>query len=162
MEVCRGPECTREVTNKKRGLCQAHAQQEIRGIDLHPLNSNRGGANRKYQEGDVCKAEGCTRAPQTNWMCGSHDWQMKKYGQTYEIGKGGRPGMSKGFSTERWCEVCKETKNWRKYHLEQNMCTECYRLSLSKRVDVVVDRTTKPAATWQDLLKFIDSQTRTN
>jgi len=155
LEVCRGPECTREVQNVKRGLCKPHAAQELRGVELHPLGLNRGGQNKKYDEDSVCKVEGCERKPKSNWMCDNHNFQIRKYG--YIRGEE-RPVVDKGFSTDRYCEHCKETKNWRKYHLEQNMCTECYRLSLSKRVDVVPVRSPKKKTTMQDLLNFIDSQ----
>lgn len=67
---------------------------------------------------------------------------------------------SDGFSTDRYCPTCKETMHWTKFHLEQNMCAECYRATLSNTVELMPQAGRKKKATkytMRDLVADIDT-----
>lgn len=63
--------------------------------------------------------------------------------------------MNDGFSTERYCPNCEETKHWKQYHLEVGLCTVCYRDSLNNPVVLKKGKPKKPY-TMTDLLADLD------
>jgi len=66
----------------------------------------------------------------------------------------------KKFSTERYCPVCKGTFDWRAYYLEQKQCRECYRKSLSRRIEVLPDvgkGRKKQTDNWSEFLNFLSN-----
>lgn len=63
----------------------------------------------------------------------------------------------KGFSTDRYCKTCKETVDWKKYHLEIQMCVACHKEQL--RVENLPEKNTR--GSMSDLLAFIDEQLNT-
>ena len=94
----------------------------------------RGGANRLYDETSKCKHEGCTKKVHSKGYCQTHWYQQKHHGYTVDLIEGGRNklgvSINDGFSTDRFCPKCKETKDWKQFYLELNMCADCHRATL--------------------------------
>lgn len=115
-----------------------------------------GGGNKKYQEGDTCEFEPCTKYPNVNYRCWTHEWQIRKYGRMWMPGtenKETRP-VNK-YSTEHTCHYCGETKSWRSFVMGTDnpvyQCRACYRERLLK-----TEEEEKKDADFTDILAFID------
>lgn len=145
-----------------RGWCRPHYQQWSNGKELTPVGStyasNRGPS--------VCKIEDCELKVTARGMCPKHYYQWHyKDRRNATISKKGEITLAQGFSTERHCSKCNQTKDWKEYHLEQKMCADCWRKHLSVEHSVYPDdrRTGRkePAPfeeRWQQLLDDIATQ----
>lgn len=187
---CNFEGCFRNKHSK--GLCTTHYQQQRVGKPLTPIGKRgpkpgskirtkpkeedrrrfNGGLNKKFA-GQDCKHEGCTRPATVRYMCYTHDCQFRKYGYTWKIGtkrprKDGNDlnevKITDGFSTDRYCEVCNQTKHWTKYHLEQQMCADCHRIKVTVRLEPVEKKPlkTKKKYTVDDLLADIATLSEDN
>lgn len=151
---CKFEGCDRIVKVAKYQLCSGHYTQMKEGRPLAPLR--RRAANARYK-GQACNVVGCNIIATIRDMCQSHDWQHKQYGITWPLGQDNpMTTINDSFSTDRYCKVCHQTKHWTKYHLNVGMCTDCYRVSLSRRVDVI-DSKPKKGGSMQDLLDFLNA-----
>lgn len=80
----------------------------------------------------------------------------RKKGVTKQLSK------TETFSTERYCDVCMETKDWKVYYAEQGMCRDCWRKRLS---DMALGSpephhsSTKKKQTLEDMLAQIEAIT---
>ena len=117
--------CNRDAQTK--GLCNAHYCQKYRGEELKPLSKRWSNKGHKCAE--------CSKDAWTRGLCTSHYYQQQKAKRYPPVPDGIDPdAMNNGktFSTERYCKVCAQVVNWRKYHQDVNMCTKCWRQHLSE------------------------------
>lgn len=131
--LCDVEGCTTR-TNRGYARCSTHRAQDL----VQNPNSNQHG--RKYTDDMTCAFEACDIKPYAHYRCAAHYAQHKKYGRMWPVGQAvGR--KEKMFSETMTCGTCGETKPWRLFVMgmdgNTNLCRDCYRQRLSRRVDLV-------------------------
>lgn len=95
-KLCDFKDCGRPQRN--RGLCNAHAQQRRRGVELFPIGP-RGWKSKGRQR---CSFNGCDRFNHSGGLCSTHSAQ-KRRGVPLRAIRAPKPQAEAGL---RWCASC--------------------------------------------------------
>lgn len=112
-QVCKFPECGRQVRVKKWGLCGSHNVQRHRGLELTPLRGTRAG-----EELVKCPVDDCDRWEVSRGLCASHS----SVAYNKSIPHSEVPRLFSGFK----CPICGQSGGERHVDHDHSCCQGSY------------------------------------